>query len=326
MGQRIKLPETLEGKTILVAGAAGFVPSTLSEFYLRDLGAKVIGLDNFITGSRSNIEILSKYPNFEFHEVDVVEKLPDFGNTKIDYIFSLASPASPIDFKVIPLEIMKVNSMGTWNLLELAKEKGARFLEASTSEVYGDPEIHPQVEEYVGAVNPIGIRSPYDESKRFAESLTMTYHRQYNVDTRIIRIFNTYGPRMRPDDGRVIPNFINQAMNNEDITIYGDGSQTRSFCFVTDLVQAIHNVMFSEVHTPFNCGNPDEYTIKEAAEFIVKTLNSESKITYHPLPEDDPKKRRPDMHKLFTISDYRPKVGFEEGLKQTAEYFKSLKK
>lgn len=326
MGQRIKLPETLEGKTILVAGAAGFVPSTLSEFYLRDLGAKVIGLDNFITGSRSNIEILSKYENFEFHECDVAEGLPDFSGVDIDYIFSLASPASPIDFKVIPLEIMKVNSMGTWNLLELAKEKGARFLEASTSEVYGDPEIHPQVEEYVGSVNPIGIRSPYDESKRFAESLTMTYHRQFAVDTRIIRIFNTYGPRMRPDDGRVIPNFINQAMNNEDITIYGDGTQTRSFCFVTDLVAAIHNVMFSEVHTPFNCGNPDEYTIKEAAEFIIKTLNSESKITYHPLPEDDPKKRRPDMHKLFTISDYRPKVGFEEGLKQTAEYFKSLKK
>ncbi len=325
MGQRIILPETLEGKTILVAGAAGFVPSTLSEFYL-GLGAKVIGLDNFITGSRSNIEILSKYNNFEFHECDVAEKLPDFSGVNIDYIFSLASPASPIDFKIIPLEIMKVNSVGTWNLLELAKDKHARFLEASTSEVYGDPEIHPQVEEYVGAVNPIGIRSPYDESKRFAESLTMTYHRQYNVDTRIVRIFNTYGPRMRPDDGRVIPNFITQAMNNEDITIYGDGSQTRSFCFVTDLVQAIHNVMFSVIHTPFNCGNPDEYTIKEAAEFIIKTLNSDSKISYHPLPEDDPKKRRPDMHKLFTISDYRPKIGFEDGLKVTAEYFKSLQK
>lgn len=325
MGQKIVLPSSLEGKTVLVAGAAGFVPSTLSEFYL-NLGARVIGLDNFITGSRSNIELLSKYDNFEFHECDVSEKLPDFSTLDIDYIFSLASPASPIDFKVIPLEIMKVNSLGTWNLLELAKVKGARFLEASTSEVYGDPEIHPQVEEYVGAVNPIGFRSPYDESKRFAESLTMTYHRQFNVDTRIVRIFNTYGPRMRPDDGRVIPNFINQAMNNEDITIYGDGSQTRSFCFVTDLVQAIHNVMFSEVHTPFNCGNPDEYTIKEAAEFIVKTLGSQSKISYHPLPEDDPKRRRPDMHKLFTISDYRPQVGFEEGLKRTAEYFQSVKK
>ncbi|MCR9206003.1 MAG: GDP-mannose 4,6-dehydratase, partial [Halobacteriovoraceae bacterium] len=181
-----------------------------------------------------------------------------------------------------------------------------------------------QVEEYVGSVNPIGIRSPYDESKRFAEALTMTYHRQFNVDTRIVRIFNTYGPRMRPDDGRVIPNFINQALNGEDITIYGDGSQTRSFCFVTDLVNAIHNVMFSKVHTPFNCGNPDEYSIKDAAEIIIKTLGSSSKISYHPLPEDDPKKRRPDMHKLFTISDYRPKVAFEEGLVKTAEFFKSL--
>lgn len=324
MSEKIQLPENLKGKTILVAGAAGFVPSTLSEFYL-NLGAKVIGLDNFITGSRSNIEILSRYDNFEFHEVDVSKGLPDFSDVTIDFIFSLASPASPIDFKIIPLEIMQVNTNGTWNLLELAKEKGAKFLEASTSEVYGDPEIHPQVESYVGHVNPIGPRSPYDESKRFAETLTMTYHRQFGVDTRIIRIFNTYGPRMRPDDGRVIPNFINQAMNNEDITIYGDGSQTRSFCFVTDLVEAIHNVMFSNDPTPFNCGNPDEYTIKEAAEFIVKTLGSTSKISYHPLPEDDPKKRRPNMDKLFSISDYRPKIGFEEGLKRTAEYFKSIR-
>lgn len=324
MGQKIVLPSDLKGKTIIVAGAAGFVPSTLAEFYL-NLGARVIGIDNFITGSQSNIELLSRYSEFDFHEFDISKGLPDFSGLDIDYVFSLASPASPIDFKVIPLEIMEVNSVGTKNLLELAKEKGARFLEASTSEVYGDPEIHPQVEEYVGAVNPIGIRSPYDESKRFAEALTMTYHRRYNVDTRIIRIFNTYGPRMRPDDGRVIPNFINQAMNNEDITIYGDGSQTRSFCYVTDLVNAIHNVMFSEVHTPFNCGNPDEYSIKDAAEIIIKTLGSQSKISYHPLPEDDPKKRRPDMHKLFTISDYRPEVSFEEGLKKTAEYFKSLR-
>lgn len=324
MPQRIILPESLSGKTILVAGAAGFVPSTLAEFYLKEMNATIIGLDNFITGSRSNIELLSKYEKFEFIECDVSQGLPDFKDRKIDYIFSLASPASPIDFKIIPLEIMMVNSQGTMHLLELAKEKGARFLEASTSEVYGDPEIHPQVEEYVGCVNPIGIRSPYDESKRFAEALTMTYHRRYNVDTRIIRIFNTYGPRMRPNDGRVIPNFINQAMKGEDITIYGDGSQTRSFCFVTDLVQAIHNVMFSEVHTPFNCGNPDEYTIKDTAEFIIKTLGSTSNLTYHPLPEDDPKKRRPDMHKLMAISDFEPKVGFEEGLKRTAEYFKSL--
>ncbi|MBC97220.1 MAG: NAD-dependent dehydratase [Halobacteriovoraceae bacterium] len=321
---QVKLPESLKGKTILVAGAAGFVPSTLAQFYL-DLGAQVIGLDNFITGSRSNIEILKGYEGFEFMEWDISKNLPDFSGRTIDFIFSLASPASPIDFKTIPLEIMQVNSMGTQNLLELAKEKGARFLEASTSEVYGDPEIHPQVESYVGHVNPIGERAPYDESKRYAEAMTMMYNRRYGVDTRIVRIFNTYGPRMRPDDGRVIPNFINQAMNNEDITIYGDGSQTRSFCYVTDLVQAIHTVMFSEDSTPFNCGNPDEYTIKEAAEFIIDTLGSKSKLTYHPLPSDDPKKRRPDLTKLTSISDYSPQVSFKDGLIKTMEYFKTLK-
>lgn len=324
MSQRVVLPETLEGKTILVAGAAGFVPSTLSEFYL-NLGARVIGLDNFITGSRSNVELLSKYDKFEFHECNIYESLPDFKDLKLDYIFSLASPASPIDFSEIPLEIMRVNSEGTLKLLELAREKKSRFLEASTSEVYGDPEIHPQVEEYVGCVNPIGPRSCYDESKRFAEAMTMSFHRRYNIDTRIIRIFNTYGPRMRPNDGRVIPNFINQAMNNEDITIYGDGSQTRSFCYVTDLVNAIHNVMFSQVHTPFNCGNPDEYTIKQCAEEIIKVLGSQSKLAYKPLPEDDPKKRRPNLNKLQSISDYKPLVSFEEGIRRTAEYFKSLK-
>lgn len=323
MPQRVVLPETLTGKTILVAGAAGFVPSTLSEFYL-NLGAKVIGLDNFITGSRSNVERLSKYKNFDFHECNIYESLPDFKSLNIDYIFSLASPASPIDFAEIPLEIMRVNSEGTMALLELAREKKARFLEASTSEVYGDPEIHPQVEEYVGSVNPIGPRACYDESKRFAEAMTMSYLRRYNVDTRIVRIFNTYGPGMRPNDGRVIPNFINQAMKNQDITVYGDGSQTRSFCYVTDLVNAIHNVMFSNVHTPFNCGNPDEYTIKECAEVIIKVLGSKSKLINQPLPEDDPKKRRPSLHKLQSISDYKPLVSFEDGIRRTAEYFKTL--
>lgn len=323
MGQKVVLPGDLKGKTFLVAGAAGFVPSHISEFYL-NMGAKVIGLDNFITGTRENIEILTKYENFEFIECNIYEGLPDFKDINFDYVLSLASPASPIDFKVIPLEIMLVNSNGTLKLLELAKEHGARFLEASTSEVYGDPEIHPQVEEYVGNVNPIGIRSPYDESKRFAEALTMTFHRRYNVDTRIVRIFNTYGPRMRPDDGRVIPNFINQALGNRDITIYGDGSQTRSFCYVSDLVNAIHNVLFSQVHTPFNCGNPDEYTIREAAELIVGLLGSKSKVTFHPLPEDDPKKRRPNMNKLMAICDYRPQVEFKQGLEVTTEFFKSL--
>jgi len=320
---KVTLPETMEGKTVLVAGAAGFVPSHLSEKYL-NLGAKVIGLDNFITGSQSNIDILSKYKNFEFHEVNIYKGLPDFTGVKIDYIFSMASPASPIDFSLIPLEIMLVNSEGTYRLLELAKEKGARFLEASTSEVYGDPEVHPQVETYFGNVNPIGPRSCYDESKRFAEAMTMSYYNKYNVDTRIIRIFNTYGPRMRPNDGRVIPNFISQAMSNEDITIYGEGLQTRSFCFVTDLVEAIHNVMFSHDETPFNIGNPDEYTIRQCAEVIIEVLASSSKLIYLPLPKDDPKRRRPNIDKLQQVSDYVPQISFHDGIKQTAKYFKSL--
>lgn len=320
-------PLDLNGKIFLIAGAAGFVPSTVSEFYLKR-GATVVGLDNFITGSQSNIDILSQYSNFKFYHCNVFEGLPDFeadGFSSFDYILSLASPASPIDFFQIPLEIMRVNSDGTMNLLELAKRYGARFLEASTSEIYGDPEIHPQREDYVGNVNPVGPRSCYDESKRYAEALTMTYHRHFNVDTRIVRIFNTYGPRMRPNDGRVIPNFVNQALANKDITIYGDGSQTRSFCYVTDLVEAINFVLFSSDETPFNIGNPDEYTIKECAELIIKYLGSSSKLSFHPLPADDPKKRRPNIEKLQAISGFSPKVSFEEGIAKTAEYFKSLK-
>lgn len=319
---KVILPKSMEGKTVLVAGAAGFVPSTLCEFYL-NLGAHVIGIDNFITGSQSNIDLLSTYKNFEFHQYNIYERLPNFKDQKIDYIFSMASPASPIDFAIIPVEIMRVNSEGTLKLLELAKEKNARFLEASTSEVYGDPEIHPQKEDYVGHVNCIGPRSCYDESKRFAEALTMSYHHKYKVDTRIIRIFNTYGPRMRANDGRVIPNFITQAMRGEDLTVYGDGSQTRSFCFSTDLIYAIHNVMMSDDPTPFNIGNPDEYTVKETAELVIKILGSTSKIVYLPLPKDDPKRRRPDIGKIQSISDYSPKVSFEDGIRQTAEYFKS---
>lgn len=323
--QRVVLPKSLEGKTLLVAGAAGFVPHTLCEFYL-NLGATVIGLDNFITGSPSNIEKLSKYPRFSFIETNIYESIPDFLGLPIDYIFSLASPASPIDFKIIPLEIMRVNSEGTLRLLQLAEEKGARFLEASTSEVYGDPEIHPQTEDYFGSVNPVGPRSCYDESKRYAEALTMSYHHKYKVDTRIVRIFNTYGPGMRANDGRVIPNFINQALKGKDITIHGDGSQTRSFCFVTDLVEAIHNVMFSNDPTPFNIGNPDEYTIKECAQEIIAVLGSRSRLSFHPLPKDDPKRRRPSLRKLQSISDYKPKVSFTEGIKKTAEYFKALER
>ena len=322
--KKLILPESFEGKTFFIAGAAGFVPSTTCEFYLQK-GAKVIGVDNFITGSRSNIDLLSKYKNFEFHEMNIYEKLPDLSKSKIDYILSLASPASPIDFSIIPLEIMRVNSEGTLKLLELAREKKARFLEASTSEVYGDPEIHPQVEDYVGHVNPVGPRSCYDEAKRFAEAMTMSFYRKYNVDTRIVRIFNTYGPRMRPNDGRVIPNFINQALLNQDITVYGDGLQTRSYCFVTDLVNAINTVLMSHDPMPFNIGNPDEYTIKETAELIIKILGSKSKLTYLPLPKDDPKRRRPNIDRLQSVSDYKPLVSFEEGIKKTAEYFKAQK-
>jgi dTDP-glucose 4,6-dehydratase len=264
---------------------------------------------------------LSKYPNFEFHHCNIYEHLPTIN--KVDYIFSMASPASPIDFSIIPLETMRVNSEGTLKLLELARVTGARFLECSTSEIYGDPEIHPQVESYVGHVNPIGPRSCYDESKRYAEALTMTYHRKFHVDTRIVRIFNTYGPGMRANDGRVIPNFINQALRDEDLTVYGEGSQTRSFCYVDDLVRAMDIVMFSKDPTPFNIGNPDEYSILDCAKEIIRVLGSKSKIVYRELPEDDPKQRRPDISKLQKISNYKPQVGFEEGIKKTALYFKN---
>lgn len=317
------LNKSVEGKNILVAGAAGFVPSYLCEYYLNQ-GAHVYGVDNFITGSLLNIKILEKYKNFYFEEKNIYNELPKFSNIKFDYIFSLASPASPIDFKRIPLEIMLVNSKGTLNLLELAKKHKARFLEASTSEVYGDPEIHPQKEEYFGNVNPVGPRSCYDESKRFSEALTMLYHWKDNVDTRIVRIFNTYGPRMRENDGRVIPNFINQALKGNDITIYGDGSQTRSFCFVTDLVKAIDLVMFSSEITPVNCGNPDEYTIKECAEKILKVLKSSSKLSYSKLPEDDPKRRRPNIDKLCSLGDFKAEISFQEGIELTAKHFKDM--
>ncbi len=313
----------MEGKTIVIAGAAGFVPSTVSEFYL-ERGAVVLGIDNFITGSHSNIDLLSKFDHFEFYEKNIYEGLPHFKERKIDFVFSLASPASPIDFSIIPLEIMRVNSEGTLHLLELAKEKGARFLEASTSEVYGDPEVHPQREDYVGHVNPIGPRSCYDESKRFAEALTTSFSKKYNVDTRIVRIFNTYGPRMRPDDGRVIPNFINQALQGKDITIYGDGSQTRSFCYVSDLVNAMDAVMMSNYTAPVNIGNPDEYTVKDCAKTIIEALDSTSQLSYHDLPQDDPKKRRPDLSRLQSLCDYAPKVSFKEGIQKTAEYFKAM--
>ena len=315
-------PHYYEDKVFLVAGAAGFVPSYMAEFYLAK-GAQVIGLDNFITGSQNNIDRIKKYPNFTFKKCNIVSELPNFRGQDIHYILNLASPASPIDFRRIPLEIMQVNSEGTGHLLRLAKEKKARFLEASTSEVYGDPEVHPQQETYLGRVNTLGPRGCYDESKRFAETITMTFHRHFGVETRIVRIFNTYGPGMRANDGRVIPNFINQALQGEDLTIYGDGLQTRSFCYVTDLVEAIHNVLFCHDPTPFNVGNPDEYTILECAKYIVETLQSSSQIVHQELPQDDPKQRRPDLSKLQSICDYRPRVSFREGIGRTARYFQN---
>ncbi len=322
--KKVHLPHTMEGRNILIAGAAGFIPSHAAEFYLEQ-GANVVGLDNFITGSESNIELLTKkYDNFKFHKCNIFESLPNFSKQKFDYILHLASPASPIDFATIPLEIMRVNSEGTLKLLELAKEKGATILMASTSEVYGDPEVHPQVETYFGSVNPIGLRSPYDESKRFSEAMMMTFHRYFQTETRIVRIFNTYGPRMRPNDGRVIPNFINQALKNENITVYGEGTQTRSFCYVTDLVNAINCVLMGSEPTPFNIGSTDEYHIVNVAKKIIKLLNSKSKVIFIPLPNDDPKVRRPDLTKLQTISDYAPVVSFEDGLTRTTDFFRKL--
>ena len=314
----------MQGKTFLVAGAAGFIPSHVCEYYLKQ-GARVIGLDNFLTGNKHNIALLNKWNTFTFYNCNICRELPSFEDTPIDFILSLASPASPKDFVSLSLEIMSVNSEGTRRLLELSREKNARFLEASTSEVYGDPEVHPQSEQYVGQVNPIGPRACYDESKRFAEALTMSYRQRYGLDTRIARIFNTYGPRMRPNDGRVIPNFITQALKGKDITIYGDGSQTRSFCYVTDLVECLNKVLFSNDHLPFNCGNPREYSIKYVAEQILSILNSRSGLTYAPLPQDDPRRRCPDISKLAALGDFEPQVGFEEGIRKTADYFRQFK-
>lgn len=313
----------LSGKTILVSGAVGMIPSFLCEFYLNK-GATVIGIDNFLTGLNKTKDTLCEtYENFKFFEADVARSLPtELDQYNIDYIFHMASPASPIDFKTLQLEIMEVNIRGTQNLLELARSKNARFLMASTSEAYGDPEIHPQNEEYRGNVSTTGPRACYDESKRMSETYCSVYNEKFGVETRIIRIFNTYGPRMRSFDGRVIPNFINQALKGEDLTVYGDGSQTRSYCFVTDLVDAIDHVMFSNVSSPVNVGSPDEYTILETAQTIIEVLNSSSKISFQELPKDDPKKRKPDISKLKSFSDYCPSVPFHEGIRRTAEFFK----
>ncbi|RYG18485.1 MAG: SDR family oxidoreductase [Chitinophagaceae bacterium] len=313
--------ERKERKRILITGAAGFLGSHLCDRFIKE-DYHVIGMDNLITGDLQNIEHLFKLENFEFYNHDVSKFVHVSGN--LDYILHFASPASPIDYLKIPIQTLKVGSLGTHNLLGLAKAKGARMLIASTSEVYGDPNINPQPEEYWGNVNPVGPRGVYDEAKRFQEAITMAYHTFHGVETRIVRIFNTYGPRMRLNDGRVLPAFIGQALRGEDLTVFGDGSQTRSFCYVDDLIEGIYRLLHSDYASPVNIGNPDEITIKQFCEEIIKLTGTDQKIVYKPLPQDDPKQRRPDITKARELLKWEPKVNRAEGLKITYEYFKSL--
>jgi dTDP-glucose 4,6-dehydratase len=303
-------------KTI-ITGGAGFVGSHLCDLLILK-GHEVICVDNLITGSAQNIEHIES-DRFTYLEHDVTKPLY-FGD-KIDYIFHLASPASPIDYFALPIQTLKVGALGTYNMLGLAKEHGARFLLASTSEVYGDPLVNPQPETYWGNVNPIGPRGVYDEAKRYGEAITMAYHRYHGMDTRIARIFNTYGPRMRAGDGRVVPNFINQALRGEDLTVYGDGSQTRSFCYVSDLVDGLFRLMMSDFSDPVNIGNPGEMTVLEFAEVVVEIIGSDSQIVFEDLPVDDPKVRRPDIGRAKDLLGWVPVVGLEEGLKGTIRYF-----
>jgi dTDP-glucose 4,6-dehydratase len=303
----------------LVTGAAGFIGSHLSE-YLLDRGFSVIGMDNLATGDVANIEHLSGR-DFVFVEHDVTSYVTIDG--PLDYVFHFASPASPIDYLKLPIQTLKVGSLGTHNGLGLAKAKGARFLIASTSEVYGDPLVHPQREDYWGNVNPVGPRGVYDEAKRFAEAITMAYHRVHGIETRIVRIFNTYGPRMRVQDGRAIPAFLGQALRGEDVTVFGDGSQTRSLCYVSDLVDGIYRLMMSDTSDPVNIGNPHELTIRALAERIVALAGSKSRIVERPLPVDDPKVRQPDITRARTLLGWEPKVSLDEGLPRTLAYFRS---
>ena len=316
----VKVGEKLR---ILITGAAGFLGSHLCDRFIKE-GYHVIGMDNLITGDLKNIQHLMKLENFEFYNHDVSKFV--FVPGDLHYILHFASPASPIDYLKIPIQTLKVSSLGTHNLLGLARVKNARILVASTSEVYGDPLVHPQTEEYWGNVNPVGPRGVYDEAKRFMEAITMAYHTYHGVETRIIRIFNTYGPRMRLNDGRVLPAFIGQALRGEDLTMFGDGSQTRSFCYVDDLVEGIHKLLMSDYVQPMNIGNPNEITIKEFGEEIIKLTGTSQKLISKPLPQDDPKQRRPDITKAKKILGWEPKVGRAEGLKITYEYFKSLSK
>lgn len=310
-----------ERKRVLITGAAGFLGSHLCDRFVKE-DYHVIAMDNLITGDLANIEHLFKLENFEFYNHDVSKFVHVPG--KLDYILHFASPASPIDYLKIPIQTLKVGSLGTHNLLGLAKAKEARMLIASTSEVYGDPNVNPQPEEYWGNVNPVGPRGVYDEAKRFQEAITMAYHTFHGVETRIVRIFNTYGPRMRLNDGRVLPAFIGQALRGEDLTVFGDGSQTRSFCYVDDLIEGIYRLLQSDYAYPVNIGNPDEITIKQFCEEIIKLTGTDQKIVYRPLPQDDPKQRRPDIAKARELLEWEPKVDRAEGLKITYEYFKSL--
>jgi dTDP-glucose 4,6-dehydratase len=308
---------------VLITGAAGFLGSHLCDKFINE-GYHVIGMDNLVTGDLRNIEHLMKLEQFEFYHHDVSKFVHVPGEIK--YILHFASPASPIDYLKIPIQTLKVSSLGTHNILGLARAKKARVLVASTSEVYGDPVVHPQTEEYWGNVNPVGPRGCYDEAKRFMEAITMAYHNVHDLETRIIRIFNTYGPRMRLNDGRVLPAFIGQALRGEDLTMFGDGSQTRSFCYVADLVDGIYKLLLSDHHLPVNIGNPSEITIKEFGEEILKLTGANQKLISLPLPADDPKQRKPDITKAKALLGWEPKVNRAEGLKITYEYFKSLPK
>lgn len=305
-------------KIALVTGGAGFIGSHICD-YLLDKDFKVICMDNLITGSLRNIEHI-RTGDFEFINHNITEEI--IINCNIDYVFHFASPASPIDYLQLPIQTLKVGSLGTHNVLGLTKAKRAKMILASTSEVYGDPKVHPQTEEYWGNVNPVGPRGVYDEAKRFAEAITMAYYRQQGVDTHIVRIFNTYGPRMRRNDGRAIPAFISQALENKDITVFGSGKQTRSFCYISDMVEGIFRLINSNYHYPLNIGNPDEMTILELAEKIKKFTNSKSNIVYHDLPVDDPLVRRPDITKAKKILNWEPKINFDEGIQKTIEWFK----
>lgn len=319
MPKRVSPKRASSQPTSVVTGGAGFLGSHLTDLLL-SRGHRVIGIDNFVTGTVENISHLAGNQNYKFIQQDVTEFL--FLHGPVDYVWHFASPASPIDYLELPIQTLKVGSLGTHKALGLAKEKGARFLIASTSEIYGDPLVHPQTEDYWGNVSTIGPRGCYDESKRFAEALTMAYHREHKIETRIVRIFNTYGPRMRINDGRVVPAFVSQALQNKPITVFGKGTQTRSFCFCADLIEGIYRLMMGARSEPVNIGNPHEMTMLQFAQEIINATGSRSKIVFKPLPQDDPKQRRPDITRARTWLKWEPKISLSEGLQPTIQYFR----